>query len=111
QTELRQLDLALKEAQARRYRLLAAKETWPERFAALTARIGALEPRIAALRAAAFDALGRQQRFVEALAIEELEDRRQRLAAYRVQARFSLAAIYDRASSQAAVVREPEGLE
>src|SRR5690606_16041881 len=110
-TELRQLDLALKEAQARRYRILAAKESWPEQFAAMTARIGALEPRIAGLRAAALDAVGRQQRFVEALAIEELEARRERLAAYRVQARFSLAAIYDRASSRAAVVRNAETVE
>ena len=106
---LRQLDLSLKEAQARRYRILAAKEAWPEQSAALTARLGALEPRIAALRNAALDALGRQQRFVEALAVEELEARRQRLAAYRVQARFSLAALYDRASSPpTAHVREAE---
>src|SRR5690606_35167124 len=111
-TSLRQLDLSLKEAQARRYRILAAKEAWPEQFAALTSRIDALEPRIAALRSATLDALGRQQRFVEALAIEELEARRQRLAAYRVQARFSLAALYDRASSApAALVRGAEGAE
>ena len=109
-TNLRQLDLSLKEAQARRYRIFAAKETWPDEFAALNARIAALEPRIEALRSAALDALGRQQRFVEAIAIDELEARRQRLAAYRVQARFSLAALYDRASSQA-MNRRTEGTE
>jgi len=109
--DLRQLDLSLKEAQARRYRILAAKEAWPEQHAELTARIAALEARVAALQSAAHDALGRQQRFVEALAIDELEARRQRLAAYRVQARFSLAALYDRASSRAAVMRRAEGLE
>lgn len=106
--ELRQLDLSVKEAQARRYRILAAKEAWPGQFAELRARIDALEPRLAALRDTALDALGRQQRFVEAVAIEELEGRRQRLAAYRVQARFSLAALYDRASSRAAAVRDEE---
>ena len=103
-TNLRQLDLSLKEAQARRYRILAAKEAWPEQLAALTERIAALEPRIAALRSAALGALARQQRFVETLAIEELETRRERLAAYRVQARFSLAVLYDRASSPPAAL-------
>src|SRR5690606_1922356 len=100
---LRTLDLELKEAQARRYGVAAARDAWPEQFAALTQRIGELEPRIRALRDAAARALARQRGFIEARAIDELEARRARLAAYRVQARFSLAAIYDRASARVAI--------
>lgn len=100
-TGLRRLDLELKEAQARRYRIMTAKAAWPDEHDALTARIATLEPRTAALREAAYDVLGRQQRFIEQLALDELEARRERLAVYRVQARFSLAAIYDRAAASA----------
>ena len=100
-SNLRRLDLDLKEAQARRYSVAAAREAWPEQFAALTSRIAALEPRLRGVQEAAHTALARQQRFLETLAIEELDAQRERLMSYRVQARFSLAAIYDRAAARA----------
>ncbi|MFO7286859.1 MAG: hypothetical protein LOD94_10080 [Gammaproteobacteria bacterium] len=103
---LRRLDLELKQAQARHYRVTTARDAWPEQFAEMTHRIDELVPRIDALRNAAVAALERQRGFIEARAIEELEARRARLAAYRVQARFSLAAIYDRASARAVPVAE-----
>ena len=100
-SSLRRLDLDLKEAQARRHSVAAAREAWPDQFAALTTRIDGLAPRLQSVQQAAHAALARQQQFLESLAIEELDAQRERLTTYRVQARFSLAAIYDRAAVRA----------
>jgi hypothetical protein len=43
----------------------------------------------------------RQNRFLQALAIRELEAQKRRLEVYQVQARYELAAIYDKASQAA----------
>ncbi len=42
---------------------------------------------------------GQQNRFLQALAIRELEGQKQRIATYQIQARYELAAIYDRAAN------------
>ena len=42
----------------------------------------------------------RQNRYLQALAIEELGAQKQRIATYQVQARYALASIYDRAVDQ-----------
>jgi predicted negative regulator of RcsB-dependent stress response len=99
QRSLRELDLELKEARRRHHEVDAARTEWPEEFRALTARIAALRPRVEDLRSAARAALTEQQRFLENVAVAELEAQRDRLATYRVQAQFSLAAIYDRAAA------------
>jgi hypothetical protein len=96
---LMQLDLELRKAQYRRHEVASARADWPAQFDALTARIDTLGPRVAALREQVRAALARQKSFVAALAAEDLEAQRKRLDTYRVQARFSLAAIYDRAAS------------
>jgi hypothetical protein len=44
------------------------------------------------------DVSGQQNRYLQALAISELEGQKQRIATYQLQARYELAAIYDRAS-------------
>jgi hypothetical protein len=48
-------------------------------------------------------ARGQQEQQLQALAIDTLKDQRERLAAYRVQAQFALATIYDRAATAARV--------
>ena len=45
--------------------------------------------------------LGQQERDLQLLAVRELEAQKDRLATYRVQARFALANIYDRATAAA----------
>ena len=42
-----------------------------------------------------------QSQYLQAIAIGALEDQKHRIASYEVQARFALAAIYDRAVSSA----------
>ena len=101
QRNLRELERELREAHRRHHAVATAVAEWPEEFAELSARIAALRPRVESLKAATGAALGNQRQFLEQVAIEELELQRERLGTYMVQARFSLAAIYDRAASVA----------
>ncbi len=64
------------------------------------ARIARLAPRIAAMQAAIErHARHQQEGGLVALAERELQSQKERLASYRVQARFALATLYDRAAS------------
>jgi len=99
QRNLRELERELREARRRHHTVATAVAEWPEEFAALTARIGALRPRVEALKSSTEVALNDQRQYLERVAIEELDAQRDRLNTYMVQARFSLAAIYDRAAA------------
>jgi chromosome segregation ATPase len=92
------LDRQLREAQRRHHQVSAARDDWPEKFTALTARIESLRPRVAGMQANAQAALVKQQSFLQDLAVAELKAQRDRLNTYMIQARFSLASIYDRAA-------------
>jgi len=97
---IRDIDLALSELQERWIRVERDRKSVPtntgdfaSRVAALSARIGALQTRLAATRQ-------KQSEYLARLAAGELDAQKQRLAAYEVQARFELAAMYDRAASK-----------
>jgi len=107
QRSLRELDLELKQARRSHTEVESARNEWPDQFADLTTRIGALTPRVAALQGTAQATLARQREFLQGIAVEELEAQRARLNTYLVQARFSLASIYDRASADARPRAEP----
>ena len=64
-------------------------------------RIDLLTQRLKALRARLGAAADAQQSLLAGIAIHELDTQRQRLEDYEVQARFSLAGIYDRAAETA----------
>jgi hypothetical protein len=99
---LKDLNLALHEAQSRWIRVEQARRNVPtntgefaERIAALKARIEGLQTRLAATEDA-------QRDYLERVAVNELEDQKSRLATYQVQARFALAGMYDRAANAGA---------
>jgi hypothetical protein len=94
------LDRQLSEAQRRHHQVSSARDDWPEKFGALTARIESLQPRVRGLQGTAQSALQAQQRFLQGIAVEELKAQRDRLNTYMVQARFALASIYDRAAAR-----------
>jgi len=98
---LGELDRQMREAQRRHHEVSSARDEWPEKFAALTARIDGLEPRVDGLKTTAQAALATQQQFLQGIAIDELKAQRDRLNTYMVQARFALASIYDRAAQAA----------
>lgn len=68
----------------------------PQQLAEFEGRIAAISPRIDALRGRLAALLDAEQEHVEMLAVRELSLQQNRLQTYLVQARFALAAIYDR---------------
>ena len=98
---LRQLDKDVKTGQRRYHRVSQKTAQWPERFAELSARVAALNPRVGLVANNVDNALGRQRAFLEDVAIDELTAQKRRLDTYMIQARFALASIYDRASASA----------
>ena len=74
-----------------------ARAREPARLDEFAARIAAVSPRINELQGAIAKVQDRQQQYLVAEAVTELEGQKERLAAYRVQARFALANLYDRA--------------
>ena len=97
--ELRELDVAYKEARRRWVLVERAREDYPARTEEFAGRVANLQPRIAALSATLAAAAQSQNQYLAAIAVKELESQKERLAAYSLQARFALASIYDRASS------------
>ena len=98
---LRELERDLKEVERLHHQVDDARTEWPAQFTELTERIGGLTPRVHALRDDLELTVARQERYLQGIAIEELQAQRARLNTYIVQARFALASIYDRASARA----------
>jgi hypothetical protein len=95
---LRELDLELAEANTRWLRVEQARASAPVSTGEYADRISALQARLSALRARLGEAAAAQQDLLANIAVHELQQQQQRLADYEIQARFSLAAIYDRAA-------------
>lgn len=96
--ELKALDAALAEMRSRWLRVQRANETAPKSTGDFAVRIADLQARLTALRERLAQARTAQGGQLASLAIAELDAQKQRLADYEVQARFSLASIYDRAA-------------
>jgi hypothetical protein len=71
----------------------------PLLFAALNARVDGLSPRIDGMRLRVDEGMLAQRIFLQHIAVDELQAQKQRLETYTVQARFALAAIYDRSAT------------
>jgi hypothetical protein len=99
QRSLRDLGLALNEAHSRWIRVERARRNMPVNTGEFAERVSALRGRIAALQTRLAAAEQRQNTYLAQLAVHELEQQKDRLAAYQAQARFALATMYDRAAS------------
>jgi hypothetical protein len=99
---LKDLDLALHEAQSRWIRVDRARRSVPTNTGEFAARLVALKTRITELQARLVSAEQAQQGYLQQIAVAELSDQKVRLDAYEVQARFALATMYDKAASEAA---------
>ncbi len=97
---VKDLDLALHEAEERWIRVERARRSVPTNTGEFASRVAGLQTRIAALQVRLAATRRRQGEFLAQLAAGELSEQKERLAAYRVQARFELASLYDRAASQ-----------
>jgi hypothetical protein len=99
---IRDLDLALAEAQERWIRVEHARQSVPTHTGDFAARVAALRERITELQTRLAAMRQRQNQYLAQLAVSELQGQKTRLAAYEVQARFELASMYDRAANSSA---------
>lgn len=99
--ELRELEVAYREARRRSVLVERAREEYPARTEQFAQRVANLRPRIEGLSARLAITAEAQNRYLASIAIRELEAQKERLAAYSLQARFALASIYDRAANAA----------
>ena len=105
---LKDLNLALHEAQSRWIRVEQARRAAPTNTGEFATRIAALKTRIDALESRLAATEQRQADYLARVAVDELDDQKTRLAAYEVQARFALGGMYDRAANaEAAPVKAP----
>jgi len=109
QKEVRELAVATKEAR-RRYTLVdRARDNVPKRNAQFAARVTELTPRLQTMVARCDEASQAQTDYLAQLAIQQLQQQKERLAQYTLQAQFALASIYDRAADgrSAAPAKDP----
>jgi predicted nucleic acid-binding Zn-ribbon protein len=96
---VKELEAELKETQKRAVLVRQALAGVPTNTGAYTGRVAAIRARLDQLQQRLADASARQDRFLQALAIRELQGQKQRISTYQIQARYELAAIYDRAAN------------
>lgn len=105
---IKDLDLALHEAQNRWVRVQHARTSVPSNTGEFAARISQLQARIDALQIRLVDTQHRQNNYLGELAVAQLQAQKERLATYRVQARFELASLYDRSQDAGVAKKAPE---
>jgi hypothetical protein len=98
QKQVRDLALAAKEARRRHTLVERAREQMPERNRVFAGRVTDLAPRLQAMLERCKASGLAQQAYLAQLATQQLDQQKQRLAQYSLQAQFALASIYDRAA-------------
>ncbi len=96
---LKDLDVALREAQGRWVRVEKARKSVPTDTGEFAKRIDALRQRMEALQLRLAEVSKKQNGYLSDLAVASLEAQKDRLATYQVQARYALASMYDRAAN------------
>jgi hypothetical protein len=96
---LKDLDQALREAQNRWVRVQKARSSMPNNTGEFAARVEALRQRLEAAQVRLAGVAKQQNGLLESLARNELEQQKERIGTYQIQARFALASIYDRAAA------------
>ncbi len=97
---MRDVDLALHEAQSRWIRVERARQSVPTNTGEFAARVAALKARIDALQGRLAATEQKQSAYLSQVAVAQLQQQKDRLDTYQVQARFALAEMYDRAANQ-----------
>jgi hypothetical protein len=95
---VKELEASLVETQKRAVLVKQARLGMPSNTGAFAARVTDVRARMDQLQARLTALSERQNRFLQALAIRELQAQKQRIEVYQIQARYELAAIYDKAT-------------
>jgi 5-carboxymethyl-2-hydroxymuconate isomerase len=96
-----ELEANIKETQKQSVLVRQARNTVPATSGGFSEKIAAIRERIDKLLERLAATSEKQNRYLQVLAIRELKGQRERIETYQIQARYELAAIYDRASDQA----------
>ncbi|MGA2397701.1 MAG: tetratricopeptide repeat protein [Steroidobacteraceae bacterium] len=99
---VKELEASLIETQKRAVQVEQARAGVPTNTGAFADRVGATRARMDELQARLAALTDKQAHYLQDLAIEELGRQRQRIETYQVQARFELAAIYDKTANKPA---------
>jgi lipopolysaccharide biosynthesis regulator YciM len=105
---LKDLDQALREAQNRWVRVQKARGSMPNNTGQFAERVAALRARLEAAQVRLAGVARQQNGLLESLARTELEQQKERIGTYQIQARFALASIYDRAAVGGGAVTAPK---
>jgi hypothetical protein len=105
---LKDLDQALREAQNRWVRVQKARSSTPNNTGEFAARVAALRQRLEGAQSRLAGVATQQNALLESLARSELEQQKERIGTYQIQARFALASIYDRAALGGGAVATPD---
>jgi hypothetical protein len=96
---VKELEANIKNTQKEAALVSHARDTVPVNDGGFADRVSAVRARIDELQRRLAETSEKQNRYLQVLAIRELEAQKMRIEAYQVQARYELAAIYDRASN------------
>jgi hypothetical protein len=99
---LRETGESLVETQRARRQIDETMRNEPIKFASFSDRVYGLGPRIETMKADVDATMAAQREYLQSIAVTALHAQKQRLDTYTLQARFALAAIYDKASAEAA---------
>ena len=97
---VKELEADLKETQKRSVLVRQALAAMPTNTGVFGGRVAAIRARIDQLQQRVSEASQHQNRYLQALAIRELEGQKLRISTYQIQARYELAAIYDHAANE-----------
>jgi tetratricopeptide (TPR) repeat protein len=96
---VKELEASIKNTQKQSVLVRQARDTVPATSGGFSDKIAGVRGRIDALQERLGVTSQKQNRYLQELAIRELEGQKARIETYQIQARYELAAIYDRASN------------
>jgi len=96
---VKELEAELQETQKRSVLVRQARAAVPSNTGAYAGRVAAIRARLDQMQEHVAAASARQNRYLQVLAIRELEAQKLRISTYQVQARYELASIYDHAAN------------
>ncbi len=97
---VKELEASLIETQRRALLVKQARAGVPSDTGAFAGRVAAVRDRMDLLKQRLAALTDEQNRYLQSIAIEELGRQKQRIETYQIQARFELAAIYDKATNE-----------
>ena len=97
-----ELEAALVETQKRAVLVKQARDGMPSNTGVFATRVGAVEARMDRLGQELAKLTDKQANYLQDIAIRELEAQKHRIDIYQIQARYELAAIYDKTTDKAA---------